>query len=193
MADSPAPVLVETLNDSAVVACIFDVLLVSLAAPEGPDPNLVIYPVDDAESVYSLRFDTPWPWLAAELLTNGEIGYRVTFAANEDEALQVRLTDEGIILDHYQGDAVAGTAAIPYSDLEAALELPPGMFAELLQARDLAGDTPYRCDDCGRVQPRMRTKPARDLLERLDPDGAPTDRECGACGALAYQYELATT
>lgn len=192
-AAAAAPVVIESQSDSVVVVRLFDVLLVSLTPPEGDEPNLVIYPMGDAESLFSMRFDIPWPWHAVGTLTGEEIGFRVTFPPAEEEVLDVKVTHEGIIIDHYQGDELADTAIIGHDQTEAALELPPGLFGEFFEALARGDNAPYRCDDCGRVEPRLRTKPARDLLERLDPDGEPTDRECSACGALTYPYGRTTT
>lgn len=188
MADpEPSLVTIESRTDSVVVVQLLGAMLVTLTPTEGDGPNVALYPMGEAESLYSLRFDYPWPSHTVGPLTeDDQLGFYLAFDADEEEFLQAQVNSEGIIFDHFQGNTLADTAVIGLDDLEAHLGLAPGALSELVLARTRAPETPYRCDDCGRVEPRLHTRPARDLFERLDPDGAPTDRECSACGALTY-------
>ncbi len=48
----------------------------------------------------------------------------------------------------------------------------------------------YMCDNCKAIRERDDLPDARDILQRVDPGGIFTDKECAVCGALSYPLIL---
>lgn len=178
---------VDSRSDTTLVMRFLDRLLISLGPTLGDDKNVVVYALGDPESLYSLRFELPWPALDVNVLTGDVEGFQVEFDPEGTEFFQGQVNSEGIIFDHYRGDECVDTAVIGLDDLEHLLELEPGALSDqVLGAEAAAAGAEYECDNCGRREGAGETKPARDLAQRLTPGGVYTDRECSACGALAY-------
>ena len=109
--------------------------------------------------------------------------------ANLDELVRVSLILEYVVPRCLVDEAKSMLADDPsskYFDLEAEIgvdvpghalnwEMVPSQFHGL-----------YRCDNCGHIGGEGELPEARDLLQRLEPGGVFTDRECPHCGSLCF-------
>jgi DNA-directed RNA polymerase subunit RPC12/RpoP len=82
--------------------------------------------------------------------------------------------------------AQCSALAIPVERFERSRNTPYLPVSDLLTDSQTHEQVIYQCDDCGALGLWDELPEAEDILDRLEPGGPYTDKECAECGALAY-------